>query len=55
MSCPTPDKIPFAYQHSAEAAMRHTHELADRGWDAPVRAYKCRCQKWHLTTKREQW
>jgi hypothetical protein len=45
--CPTPAKLCYSTKASAEDALRHNPFDGDRR----VRAYECRCGKWHLTSR----
>lgn len=50
--CPTATKSAFPDQAAAEAALRYLADLPPRELDGPrpVRAYRCECGAWHLTS-----
>jgi hypothetical protein len=44
--CPTPTKTSFCSHETAQRALRRMPVLY-----GPVRAYECRCGRWHLTSQ----
>ena len=44
--CPTPDKIPYSTKRMAKKAARWAPDHAD------VRAYKCQCGRYHITSNK---
>lgn len=56
--CPTATKTAWPTQALAEEALeaiRAEHARAPIGEKIPVRAYRCECGAWHLTSARESY
>lgn len=50
--CPTPNKKAYTSRRAAEYSLHKAwRKPYQRGWKLPVRTYKCRCQKWHMTAQ----
>lgn len=56
--CPTATKTAWSTPELAEEALeaiRAEHDRAPIGEKIPVRAYRCECGAWHLTSARESY
>lgn len=47
--CPTPGKLAFSSQSSAESALKYNHH--DGRSVKPQRVYQCACGDWHWTSR----
>ena len=54
MDCPNPHKKAHPTKEQAENAMAKAWRTGVHK-HLPVRVYKCRCGKWHLTSKSVKW
>lgn len=53
-SCPNPNKLSYKTEATAHRALLAVWRKTPNELLVPIRAYECRCRKWHLTSKEER-